>query len=138
MNPRKGPSTGDHDGDRLYGAFVRVKAYVLRCGGGNRAVDVSLRACGHIRAGMRGAARARAFMHTGHFPNNICTNMEASRLPDEHLFGILFHEFGHIFTGEGEGRADRFVFEKFGIPLKYKGKKRLEWVDLKILDQKGI
>lgn len=141
MTPRKEPSSAritEQEGQRLYGAFSRVKAYVMHKSGGHRAAHVALRICPDIRKGLSGAARRRAFMHTGHAKNYICTNIDASKLPDGHLFGILFHEFGHIFAGAGEGKADQWAFERFGIPILYKGAWKLEWVDPELLAQKSI
>ena len=138
MNPAKKISTSERDCERLQQVFARAKAFVLRRGGGYKAVDVSLRACPEIRRGLRSAARQRAYMHTGHIKQYICTHPDAAKLSDGFLFGVLFHEFGHVFTGAGEAKADQWVFEKLGLPLRYKGAKKLEWIDPKILELKGI
>ncbi len=139
MKPRKGRrAISELEGQRLYRAFARVKAYIMRRPGGRSIANISLRVCLEIRRGLRGVKRARAYMHTGHVKRHICTTADAAKLSDGFLFGILFHEFGHVFVGVGEGKADQWVFEKLGIVIHYKSQKKLEWVDPKTLELKAI
>jgi hypothetical protein len=91
--------------------------------------NVLLRPCAEVRKNLRGAARARAFMHVGHTEGAVCFDAAMRRLPLNHAVGILLHEFGHLGSGGGEAEADQWVLAKLGIAIRYKGRLCLEWVD---------
>lgn len=79
-----------------------------------------------------GVLGRRAFMHVGHHPAGaICVAPEAEKLSDEHLLGLFLHELGHIATQGNDMAADAWVFTALGVPIEYKGKLTLEWVNLK-------
>lgn len=71
----------------------------------------------------------RAFMHTFHDRNTICSLSLAGRMPEGYLFGLLLHEFGHLGSGGGEREADQWILDNFGIRIQYVGALDLEWVD---------
>lgn len=85
-----------------------------------------------------GLAGRRAFMHVGCVPNRICVSPTAENLPTEHLVGLFLHEFGHLGSGRGEPDADLWVMQKLGIPIEYKSGLELEWVDPRLVREKGI
>ncbi len=77
----------------------------------------------------------RQYAHTYHYPNVICVAEDFLDLPDEHYYGILYHEIGHLLAGPegGEKDADRAVLKTMGIKIKYKDSKygdNLEYIDL--------
>jgi len=73
----------------------------------------------------------RAFCHVGHHKEAICCAPETARLPLNHIVGLLLHELGHLATGKGDLEADVWCAKVLGVPIQYKGKLHLEWVDLK-------
>lgn len=74
----------------------------------------------------------RQYAHTFHKGNNvICVAREFFDLPDEHYYGLLAHEIGHILAGEKEKReykADELVNKIFGIKIKYKDSIYGDWL----------
>jgi len=75
----------------------------------------------------------RYYAHTFHRKNAICTCDAFEELNPEHQFGILLHEFGHLYGGESEAEADLWVEEALGIEIDYVN--MVQWVDL--LDLNG-
>lgn len=72
---------------------------------------------------------SRAYAHVGHLPGKLCVAAKRfERLPIEHKVGILLHEIGHVGSHGGELAADAWVFGELGIAIRYRGKKRLQWV----------
>lgn len=73
----------------------------------------------------------RAYAHQGHGTSYlICVHPRLAGLSDGFALGILLHEIGHVATPGGtEQDADRWVFERLGIAITYRGPLRLEWVD---------
>ena len=71
----------------------------------------------------------RAFMHTFHERNVLCSLSLAGKMPEGYLFGLLLHEFGHLGSGGGEREADQWILDHFGIRIQYVGALDLEWVD---------
>jgi hypothetical protein len=89
----------------------------------------------------------RAFMHSGHTRNQrggprVCTiccwGPATEELSGSFLVGLFLHEFGHLITRGNEKKADRWVFEKLGVPLRYKGDLKLEWVSPSMCKKLGI
>lgn len=76
-----------------------------------------------------GKVGQRAFMHTFHDHNTICSLSLAGTMAEGYLFGLLLHEFGHLGSGGGEREADRWILDNFGIRIQYLGDLDLEWVD---------
>jgi len=54
------------------------------------------------------------------------------------IYGIFLHEFGHIASRGGELAADAWVFQSFGIPIRYRTRQRLEWVSHEDLKRWGL
>lgn len=68
----------------------------------------------------------RQYAHTYHYKNVICVAKSFFNLPDEHYYGLLAHEIGHILMGKDEHEeyeADMAANEYFGITIKYKNSK---------------
>ncbi len=61
----------------------------------------------------------RVYAHTLHLPMVICIAQAFERLSDAHKCGILLHEFGHLYAGDGEADADLWVELATGIDLDY-------------------
>lgn len=76
----------------------------------------------------------RAFMHVGHRGMwTICASLEAGRLSDPHLYGLILHEFGHPLAWRWWGKsrqqdADRIIWNLTGIPILYKSSLVLQWI----------
>jgi len=51
-------------------------------------------------------------------------------LPEKNLYGLFFHEFGHLIAGPkgDECAADMAILKNFGIVINYCGKKELQEV----------
>lgn len=73
-------------------------------------------------------------MHVGHKPWIVCSLDIVEALPDEYLFGLLLHEFGHMGSGGGERAADRWIEDTLQIRIYYKGPLDLEWVNQEAID----
>jgi hypothetical protein len=121
---------------RLARLFARVHQFVTGKIPALRRVRLVL--CPEIRKGKRGAAARRAFMHVGHYDDVICVHPLANRLSTGYLAGLFLHEFGHLATDAGDAEADRWVFERLGIPILYRGAMRLEWVAPEVLAKRGL
>lgn len=77
-------------------------------------------------------------MHVGHASDQtVCAHPDAAKLSRNFLYGLFFHELGHVATGSGEKDADLWVFQKLGIVIEYKGDKQLEWVSNEVLERIG-
>lgn len=80
----------------------------------------------------------RWFAHTWHIcsSNIVCVCRDLESLPDEHKFGILLHEIGHLLTGPQapERAADQAVLEDLGVWIRYRDLSRdarkVQWVDI--------
>jgi len=78
----------------------------------------------------------RAYMHVGCDDETVCAwAPAAARLPDSILAGIFLHEFGHLAGGDEFG-ADRWVYRRLGLSIKYTTPLKLETVDLATLTSK--
>jgi hypothetical protein len=75
-----------------------------------------------------GTRGARAFMHTQHSKNVVCSAVDAGRLSENYQAGLFLHEFGHIATGGGEQAADEWALHSFGIMIHYMGPLEVEWI----------
>ena len=120
----------------LFRAFVLAKAYAIM-----RSPEIqkaSFKICPELRKGLRGAARARAYMHVGHASHHtVCAHPDAQKLPKNFIYGLLFHELGHVATGASEKNADLWVFQKLGIVIQYFSSQKLEWVSDEVLEKIG-
>jgi hypothetical protein len=71
----------------------------------------------------------RSYAHTNHYKNTICVASDFGDLPEKHQKGIIYHELGHLFAPSGDEKdADRFMFENFGIEIKYDNDLELQYV----------
>lgn len=110
-------------------AFEAVKRCIERHTGS--LIRVSL---GYCPAAEEDHARVwRYHAHVMHIPGIICIVRDFRHLPDEHKFGILLHELGHLYTdSEHDADADLWVHEALGIDIDYVD--TLQWVDLADLE----
>jgi len=82
----------------------------------------------------RAGGDLRAFFHVGHKGKwTVCGAHEAGFLPDNHLYGLILHEFGHPMAWKFWNRsrqqdADRAVFETTEVPILYKTGIVLQWI----------
>ena len=76
----------------------------------------------------------RAYFHVGHKGDFIiCAALEAGYLPDEHLYALVLHEFGHPLAWKAWGKseqehADWIGHGLLGIPILYKSSLTLQWI----------
>jgi hypothetical protein len=117
------------DAVRVLDAFLRVRALV-----GKKFPSLYRTAlnpwCDKVRDSRK--TDPRAVMHVAG-PGVICTWVPfAARLSDATLAAIFLHEFGHV-AGHNEGAADQWVFRSFSLPIEYRGRLKLEWIDPALL-----
>jgi hypothetical protein len=62
----------------------------------------------------------RVHAHVFHYDWTICIVEDIELLPDEHKFGIMLHEFGHLYGGETDAEADLWVEEALGVVICYR------------------
>ena len=75
--------------------------------------------------------KCRAYAHTFHKPGNtICIHPGLFYLPIGHQYGIIAHEVGHLLAGSdaGEVGADRAAEKQYGIKIRYRSEKRIQWL----------
>jgi len=84
------------------------------------------------------AESERQFMHCGHEADTICYAEAFKDLPLRNLYGLLFHEFGHLITitrrqvtehtepDEAEMLADVAILDSFGLEIAYEGDELLQ------------
>jgi len=84
------------------------------------------------------AGSDRQFMHTGHETDTICYAEAFKALPLRNIYGLMFHEFGHLITivrreinehtdpDEAEMLADVAIFDSFGLEIAYEGDELLQ------------
>jgi len=122
---------------RLIDAFWRVRNFVSKKNGHLEHVILDI-TCPKVLAlrKIRGEGR-RLFAHAS-CNGRICVNPLLGKQSMPYLIGVLLHEFGHIAGGPEEGDADMWVLTTFGIPIIYKGPLFLEWLDPKLIREKGI
>jgi hypothetical protein len=94
------------------------------------------------------ANSSRQYCHVHHIPNTICCAKAVEALPLRHQLGLLFHEFGHLITGEidpdtvenldaedfddyVEMTADVAIFDNFALEINYETEDDLEAVEPK-------
>lgn len=65
-------------------------------------------------------------MHVFHVPGCICCARASEKLPLKNLYGIFFHEFGHLICPGDEFDADNAILDNFGLLIVYRGKKELQ------------
>ena len=82
----------------------------------------------------RSGRSMRALFHTCHFPHTICVHphVETEVTDMRHLVGLLGHEIGHIIADDlklknSQKQADRLSRKFLGIPITYKGERRLQY-----------
>lgn len=73
---------------------------------------------------------SRQYMHVFCTDGCVCCANAASKLPEKNLYGLFFHEFGHLIAGPkgDECAADMAILKNFGIVINYCGKKELQEV----------
>ena len=81
-----------------------------------------------FRVANPGTIGLRSLMHVGHLPNAVCALQICGGLPANYLIGLMLHEFGHLGSGGGEREADRWIRDRFKIPIYYRSKLDIEWV----------
>lgn len=115
----------DRSVGRTWAVYSRVHAFVSsRC---PELSSVEFQFCPEVRKSA--ADPRRAYAHWGHVKNTICYARQIKNLSKPHAIGVLLHEFGHVGSRGGESLADLWVIEVLGIPIQYRGKLNLEWVD---------
>lgn len=115
--------------------FERVKAYVVR----HAPHLLRIRLSTTCRAAADDHARtSRYYAHYGCQADTICVVPDLAYLPPSCAFAVMLHEFGHAAAGKDEVDADHWVLEILGIPIEYRGRDKLEWVDMRILCELGI
>ena len=67
------------------------------------------------------AEAERYYAHTFHMVGTICVCEAFGELPTGSQYGVLLHEFGHIYGGKEECDADLFSDECLGVDIAYKG-----------------
>jgi len=86
----------------------------------------------------------RQFAHVFHKHDRICVAREICTLPDQNLYGILVHEFGHLFAdmevkGHPEVAADSSVYFYLGIMVRYEDPHQIQTISKKNLKRiRGI
>lgn len=76
----------------------------------------------------------RAFFHIGHKGAwTACGAHEAGYLPENHLYGLLLHEFGHpmawtFWNRSRQQDADRAILKTTGVPILYKTGLTVQWI----------
>lgn len=75
----------------------------------------------------------RYYAHTFHLVNAICVCEAFSELPTGTQYGILLHEFGHLYGGREECDADLWPDERLGVEIGYKGD-GVQWVKPSIVE----
>ncbi len=63
----------------------------------------------------------RYYAHTLHIAATICVCEAFGELSTGSQYGVLLHEFGHIYGGREECDADLFSDEMLGVDLQYRG-----------------
>jgi len=119
--------------DRLQKIFARV----VRFAGVSAKLKIGCKTIDEQRK-VPGLSGRRSFMHVGDVPGAVCAHPAAKKLSDAQLIGLFLHELGHLATGSGDAQADAWVFTALGIPIEYRGKLMLEWVDPEIIKEKRI
>lgn len=66
----------------------------------------------------------------------------ANKLKPEFLYGIMLHEWGHVFAhhlhdNEEESAADIVMADRFGIPINYGSRLDLQYVPLELVQTLG-
>lgn len=90
--------------------------------------------CRLIRKNRDQEGDPRAYFHVSHVSKwTICGAHEAGWLNDNHLYGLVLHEFGHPLAWRFYGRskqedADRAIFDTTGVPILYKSGIVLQWI----------
>lgn len=69
----------------------------------------------------------RYLAHVFHRRRTVCVARKIEDLAPEYVWGILLHEFGHLYGGKSDAEADLWVHEKLGIDIDYVD--LVQWVD---------
>ena len=125
----RGPETAIRRIERafreVYGLLARLGAPVGRAPRLELCKDV-------LRDRDRGTRRA--YFHVGHKGMwTVCTVPLTGNLSDEHLYGLVLHEFGHplawkLFGKSRQEDADRAIFDLTGIPILYRTGWVVQWI----------
>jgi len=100
--------------------------------------DVTFAICDDVRGSIKNVKdRRRAFMHVFHRPQIVCIAKETHRLPEPYVTGLTLHEFGHLIWPKAtDAEADQEIFKLFGIVIRYRGPRKLEWVPLNEVEKR--
>jgi hypothetical protein len=124
---------------RTYLCFQMVQTYCFRhIPYADNFLPAMIRIC--VLANHDHADSPRVFAHTLHVEEYICVSHNFELLADSYQFGIMFHEFAHLFCEylyeeHTEEDADDFSRIELGIPLVYDTSLEVQCIPLDDLER---